>query len=299
LGDWSAHLYACTPGAEVSVKRFSDHFHSILISTNDAESTENCLLVDALSWFLEGEYVGWKYPGVLAITDFPFSKVCLLSQPLSQQFRPEQGSNVDKLIYSKQRELFDPSILVVERSGEYLHLQIYLYSLLLATYWHVERGGFCVHSSAVARGNSGFLFVGESGAGKTTIAQLSTLIGYSALGDDLNFVISENTNTYRLVAVPSPKLSPAGYSSLQPTLQGVFKLVQDCRDYLVPLSSMQTACILYDSFRQVPKTNLFSGNVFGLVLKTVASIARQVPGYELHFRKSPDFWKLIDERFSG
>ena len=39
------------------------------------------------------------------------------------------------------------------------------------------------------------------------------------------------------------------------------------------------------------------------VLKSAFSIstamAREIPGYELHFRKSPHFWNLIDEQFTS
>jgi hypothetical protein len=32
------------------------------------------------------------------------------------------------------------------------------------------------------------------------------------------------------------------------------------------------------------------------LFKQIAAIARHLPGYELHFQKSPDFWELIDEQ---
>jgi len=32
-------------------------------------------------------------------------------------------------------------------------------------------------------------------------------------------------------------------------------------------------------------------------IRTIGDLARTIPGYELHFRKSPDFWKLIDAEF--
>jgi hypothetical protein len=32
------------------------------------------------------------------------------------------------------------------------------------------------------------------------------------------------------------------------------------------------------------------------LFRQIALLARNVPGYEMHFRKSLDFWKLIDEQ---
>jgi hypothetical protein len=187
--------------------------------------------------------------------------------------------------------------LVIEEPDESSYLRIYGYSLFLATWWHAVHGGLCLHSSAVARGSAGFLFLGRSETGKTSVARLSTIAGHAALGDDLNFVIRDGENGYRLAAAPSPKPSPVGYSPLRPRLRGVFTLVQDDSDYLAPISPMPTARALFDGFKQTPSGRKLPDEAFGLAFRAVCDIARRVPGYELHFRNRPDFWKLIDEQF--
>jgi hypothetical protein len=126
---------------------------------------------------------------------------------------------------------------------------------------------------------------------------LSASAGHPALGDDLNFVIRDGKAGYMLSAAPSPRISPVGYSMLRPPLRGIFKLMQDEQDYLVPLSQQQTAHILLDGFNQVPKTNALPDNAYGMAFHTIGNIARTIPGYELHFRKSPDFWDVIDAEF--
>ncbi|MDM8543769.1 hypothetical protein QUF90_22060 [Desulfococcaceae bacterium HSG9] len=188
--------------------------------------------------------------------------------------------------------------LVDDDSNEQLAAAIFLHTLLLAAWWHTLRGGLYSHSVGVAQGDKGFLFLGDSEAGKTTVAQLSVACGYPALGDDLNMVIRDQENSYRLVAVPSPVISPTGYSMLRPPLRGVFTLVQDDRNYLAPVSHRQTARALFDSFLQTPSSGRLPDEVVGHAFRTCCNIARSVPGYELHFCKSPDFWKVIDERFS-
>ena len=210
-------------------------------------------------------------------------------------------------LWIKQRYLYidhgNPNhsfCLVSDDADEQLAVHIFLDSIHLATWWHILRGSLCIHSAAVVKGDRGFLFLGDSKAGKTTVAQLSGSLGYPALGDDLNIVIrNEKESSYRLAAVPGAVPSPVGYSLLQPPLRGVFTLVQDdSDDYLALMSHRQTAHALFQGYMQTPSCRKLSDKMAGLVFRTCCDIARRVPGYELHFRKSPDFWKVIDERFS-
>ena len=179
-----------------------------------------------------------------------------------------------------------------------LVIYLLLNSIHLATWWHVLRDGLCLHSVGVVKENRGFLFLGDSEAGKTTVAKLSIACGYPALGDDLNIIMCAGESGYRLAAVPSPMLSPVGYSMLRPPLKGVFTLVQDRRDYLEPMSHRQTAHALFESFMQTPSGGKLPDEAACLAFRTCCNIARRIPGYELHFRKTSDFWEIIDERFS-
>jgi hypothetical protein len=178
------------------------------------------------------------------------------------------------------------------------YLTIWGCLFFLATKWHVEQGGLSLHSAAVARGDDGFLFLGRSKAGKSTIAELSASIGLSALGDDLNFIINDKNNGYRLAASASPSSPRRNYSFYQPKLRGIFLLIQDKSDYLSFIPPMKLAPLLFDSFiQQTPYVRRVADNLVTKGFQTICDLARQVPSYELHFRKSPDFWKLIDEKF--
>lgn len=50
----------------------------------------------------------------------------------------------------------------------------------------LEAGGVLLHSAAVATAEGAWLFVGRSGAGKTTLSRLSLVAGYEVLSDELN-----------------------------------------------------------------------------------------------------------------
>ncbi len=180
------------------------------------------------------------------------------------------------------------------------HIKIFASTLFLATRWHIEHSGLCLHASAVARiGRGGFLFLGDSGNGKTTVAKLSDSVGYVPLGDDLNFVIYDGKDNYQVMIAPSPSLSLVRHSALRTRLRGIFSLVKDTSDYLSPMSPMSTTRVLFDSVMQVPRAHKLDDRDLSLAFQTCCDVAHSIPGYELHFRKSPEFWKLIDERFPG
>lgn len=186
---------------------------------------------------------------------------------------------------------------VMDQPDDHCRIELMLHILFLATQWHVERGGLSIHASAVAKGEKGFLFLGQSEAGKTTAARLSSQIGYSPLGDDVNFIIDDGENGYRLTAGPTLSGRTMEHSLQRPELCGIFSLIQDERDYLVPLSQMSVAQKLVDGLGQVPFYADLSGENIEKAFQTCCTIARQIPGYELHFRKSPDFWNVINEQF--
>lgn len=316
LGDWHVLIYACAPDTEVPVRRFGDYFRLFLAQAGGSSERLRHLVITSspgLSeqtppmWLAERDRPTWEeFYGKLSTAYRQFCQVRSLdlswvmkSTDLFTFSWPGPGYEcVDIYTLSLEREersLFFS--LVIEDIDAYSYLRIFGYSLFLATQWHVMHGGLCLHSAAVARERDGFLFLGDSEAGKTTVARFSALIGRPALGDDLNFIIRDGEN-YLMAAAPSPILSPVGYSMLRPSLRGVFTLVQDDSDYLIPLSPKQVALILFDAFiRETPYARRLSDEMIGLGFQTCCDIARRVPGYELHFRKSPEFWKVIDEQF--
>ena len=60
-----------------------------------------------------------------------------------------------------------------------------------AAYRLFDRGGFLLHSAGVVSKGRAYLFVGRSGAGKTTFARRSLAEGRVVLSDDLNAVVLE------------------------------------------------------------------------------------------------------------
>lgn len=158
--------------------------------------------------------------------------------------------------------------------------------------------GFLCHSAGVEYNHKGFIFLGKSGAGKTTITKLCRSIGCSPLGDDLNLIQKKRTNSYFISAIPAINVSPVGYTPISSRIFGIFIIIQDKVDFLKAIPPSYVASYTFDAFiNDTPFNRKMSGEQLGITFHSICDFARQLPGFELHFRKSTDFWKLIDAEF--
>jgi hypothetical protein len=151
----------------------------------------------------------------------------------------------------------------------------------------VDLGYIPLHAGGVIHSGGLYIFSGPSGAGKSTVSELSTSIGDTILDHD------------QLMIHPLPG---SGYSAnawgynLQTSsipVRGIFRLVQDITDQLVPLSQSRTVKWIWEQCFEVTGTMLPEDR-FPVLFNRIAALSRVIPGHELHFRKVPDFWQLID-----
>jgi hypothetical protein len=168
--------------------------------------------------------------------------------------------------------------------------------MLLATRMHVRRHGLCLHAAAVSRNGKGFLFLGEGGAGKSTASRFSAEIGIQVLAEDRIFLIHQEP-LFLLAPGPHPATEYIDYPNLRTSLHGIFVLVKDDKDFLVPLSQPDAVKYLFAAFLQNSASGFIPSDEMILAFKTISEVGRQIPTYALHLRKSPDFWKIINERF--
>jgi hypothetical protein len=73
---------------------------------------------------------------------------------------------------------------------------------IMTAFLAVRRGGVLLHSSAVVRDGRAWLFVGRSGAGKTTIARKALAVGHTVLSDDGNLLLPDENGQYCAGPVP-------------------------------------------------------------------------------------------------
>jgi len=159
----------------------------------------------------------------------------------------------------------------------------------LSTWHHVDQGRCVFHAAGVVHKDFAHLFVGASGAGKSTVAAMSKILGYRIIHDDHLVLYPDQVGNY---LVTDMSLSIPGVP-----LKSIFFLNQDTTDRLVPLSALATTKGLLDGFLDIVGEHLLTDQMLRYAFAFSADIARRTPGYELHFRKAPEFWKLIDEQF--
>jgi len=170
--------------------------------------------------------------------------------------------------------------------------------MFLATWWHVIHGGLCLHAAGVSYKNKGFLFLGESGAGKSTVSALSDSIGIPVLAEDRVFVLRDETESYALGAGPHEATTYHRYVNMRAKLAAAYILVQDRENSVRNLPKKDAAKYIYAAFLQNSASGYLPKDVLKLAFKVACDLARNLQIFELHFNKSPDFWKLIDAQFA-
>jgi len=154
----------------------------------------------------------------------------------------------------------------------------------VALRWYTAYAGGPLHAAATARADQGCLFLGESGAGKSTVASLSQELGAKVVGED-RVMLSQDGTSYRLSHVDS---------AVAPVLRAVFVLKKGDANGLTPLRPRETCRHLSKSVLEYAVGQQHFGPWVRQAFHNMAEVARHVPGYVLEFRKSSDFWDVID-----
>jgi hypothetical protein len=154
----------------------------------------------------------------------------------------------------------------------------------------LEHDGFVIHSAGLVRGGRAHLFFGHSGAGKSTATALSVeSAGAVALSDDLVLVL-KRFDGYVAVATPFWGSLPQQVKERGTyPLAGLYSLRQApevAMNLIAPglAAGMVLSCCPFvsDAARRMER-----------LLPLVEHLCREVPVYELFFKKDPSFWEVV------
>jgi hypothetical protein len=150
-----------------------------------------------------------------------------------------------------------------------------------------DRKGCILHSSSAALGGHGLVFVGHSGAGKSTT--LKMLNGKAEmLGEDRN-IIRRWPEGFRIYSTWSNLKGPKGPASAP--LRAIFFLVKSKQNRLVPIEDRREILIRLTACLVRP---LLTADWWEKSLSLVEQIAREIPCYQMEFDKSGDIFNYLD-----
>lgn len=157
---------------------------------------------------------------------------------------------------------------------------------ILLTVVLLPRRGFLLHAASVVRDGRAYIFVGRSGAGKSTVASLST--PGSVLTDEISLVRFSDGCWHAFGTPFWGEFRAAGMNRHFP-IAGIYFLEQASEDRLEPLSTKEILrallpCVLF--FAAEKRAN-------EVLLVMLLGLVKQIPCHRLHFRRSADFWSVL------
>ncbi len=154
------------------------------------------------------------------------------------------------------------------------------------TFLIINTGGLVLHASGVARQEQAYIFCGSSGAGKTTVAEISqenVVLGEELIG------IKADAQSWRAFSIPYqqdcrfPRRSNDFFR-----IAGLFQLVQDTSNHIIPIPKPRA---LADFFILPVGFEKFT-SCYNLLEKW-HRLVNEVGCFELHFLPNSSFWHCI------
>lgn len=149
--------------------------------------------------------------------------------------------------------------------------------------------GFFLHSSSISLRNKIFVFVGQSGSGKTTIAELSKKMCFNVLSDESTF-IQELHSDFIAWSTPFGQITD-GYISGK--IAGFFFLKQYNENRFIKLSTAQATYQAWSD--SMYRTQIVTPEQRKWLFNQWFDMFSSLPCYEMRFTKDFDQWdKLIE-----
>lgn len=159
---------------------------------------------------------------------------------------------------------------------------------IIFSYRLLDQDGLLLHAAGVVRDGQGYLFVGESNAGKSTVARCSATIG-AVLSDDLTIAYMTKPSG-SIFGTPFFGEFSTGVTNTSAPIAGIYFLRKATINKCLRLDSNQTVTRLLKSVM------FFGHDVAAIthILRLATEFSARVPCYELQFLPNASFWRCLD-----
>jgi hypothetical protein len=254
-----------------------------------------------------------------ALLKFPFSDNPDKEIKLAiESIAPVSGNRIFELILKKMKDPDDIIILPVKRgclvrdpnsSKSYLFLKTRLfrntsYSSICDTIYFTSALALpsvdCVmlHGVGIKDREKGYIFLGLSSSGKSTIANLSS--GKNIISDD-GLIVEKDNSCFSISMAPLNQSSDhieeeEGNCYRRSVLSAGFLLVKDNKNYLEKLLPENVCSTIIKN--HIHYFRYFSRKGVEKTFYLISGLCRRIPFYALHFKKDASFWRSIEDEMS-
>jgi len=238
-----------------------------------------------LKLIINPEIKEYNIPNSLFLTKNPIKKGFSICKDLFiVEFNPKKKTGILKVNY-------------ILTKGELTRVfEQILYQAFYSACKNHNNNAYLIHSSGVIAENKGFIFIGSSGKGKTTVSNLSQK--YKVLNDEIN-IIEFDQNNKKLMLGSTPfngnyKNKQAGLADLK----AIFLLNHAPKHEIKEINKGEAVKII--SKEIVPPIGLedfVDKNTFQKMFDIAADIANKTEVYLLNFLPDAGFWDLIQTKF--
>jgi hypothetical protein len=165
------------------------------------------------------------------------------------------------------------------------------YLRVLAAYRFLEDGAALIHSAGLVDAGEAWLFVGVSGAGKTTLARLSVAEGRAVLSDDLNVLVPGASGPQALPLPFAGELRGSGLDRAFP-VRGVVRLKKGGAHALAPLGRAAAIATLAACAPYVNRDPFRARRLLG----NLETLLATPETHELSFASRPGIWETLAQR---
>ena len=146
-----------------------------------------------------------------------------------------------------------------------------------------KRKGLLVHSCAVIKDSSAYIFAGPSGSGKSTVGRLSG--GLTVLSDDF-VCIRANKDSYRAYGTPWD----GNDKEASAEVKKIFFLKQDRVTEFKKLTPGEASGeILFNMYH-----NTLDEGILADMLNIITELTSKIPCFRMHFSLESPLWEKID-----